>query len=118
IPSGGSVTYTVTASVSSSKTGNLVNTATVSSARSEERRVRERVSNTVTAASVDNLAITKTDGSLTYTPGAGLTYTSVASNGGPSDVTDATVADTFSAALGTPSWTAVVRPGTAGFHSS
>src|SRR5205823_1908816 len=69
------------------------------------------------ATSSADLGITKTDGSATYTPGAGLTYTIVATNHGPSNVTDATVSDSFDAALGTPSWTAVGTAGTSGFDA-
>ena len=64
-----------------------------------------------------DLSITKTDGQATYTPGVGLTYTIVATNNGPSDVTDATVTDTFDAALGTVSWTASGTAGTSGFDA-
>ena len=53
-----------------------------------------------------DLAITKTDGVTTATPGGSVTYTITASNAGPSSVTGATVADTFPAAL-TCTWTCV-----------
>ncbi len=55
------------------------------------------------AASAD-LAITKTDGVTTATPGGSVTYTITASNAGPSNATGATVADTFPASL-TCTWT-------------
>src|ERR1700686_408304 len=56
-------------------------------------------------ASAD-LAITKTDGVTTATPGGSVTYTITASNAGPSSATGATVADTFPASL-TCTWTCV-----------
>src|SRR5205085_1276959 len=119
IPSGGSVTYVVTVSaVSASKTGNLVNTATVSSAVTDPAPANNSATDTDTQASRADLVITKTDGSLTYTPGVGLTYTIVAHNNGPSNVTDATVADSFDAALGTPSWTATGSAGASGFDAT
>jgi uncharacterized repeat protein (TIGR01451 family) len=40
-----------------------------------------------------DLAITKTDGAATYTPGGGVTYTIVVTNDGPSTVTGAEVSD-------------------------
>ncbi|MGB5065411.1 MAG: DUF11 domain-containing protein, partial [Candidatus Competibacter sp.] len=46
-----------------------------------------------------DLAITKTDGVTTATPGSSVTYTITASNAGPSNATGATVADTFPATL-------------------
>ncbi|MFN0111172.1 MAG: Calx-beta domain-containing protein [Blastocatellia bacterium] len=59
----------------------------------------------VTPQSAD-LGITKTDGVTTATPGQSVTYTITASNAGPSNVTGATVADTFPASL-TATWTCV-----------
>ena len=46
---------------------------------------------------VADLAITKTDGVTTATPGGSVTYTITASNAGPNKETGATVADTFPA---------------------
>jgi uncharacterized repeat protein (TIGR01451 family)/CSLREA domain-containing protein len=60
---------------------------------------------TNTTPSAD-LAITKTDGVSTATPGGSVMYTITASNAGPSNVTGATVADTFPAIL-TCTWTCV-----------
>lgn len=51
-----------------------------------------------------DLSITKDDGVTSVTPGGSTTYTIVAGNAGPSNVTGATVADTFPAEL-TCSWT-------------
>ena len=53
-----------------------------------------------------DLAITKTDGVTSLPAGGSVTYTITVSNAGPSDVTGATVADTFPASL-TASWTCV-----------
>ncbi len=53
-----------------------------------------------------DLAITKTDGVATATPGGSTTYTITASNAGPDGVTGATVADTFPGTL-TCTWTCV-----------
>ena len=119
IPAGGSVTWTVVVSaVSSAKTGDLVNTATISSDVADPDPTNNTATDTDTQSSRADLRITKTDGSPTYTPGVGLTYTIVATNGGPSDVFDATVVDTFAAALGTPGWSATGTAGTSGFAAS
>ena len=48
---------------------------------------------TVTADLVADLAVTKTDGSLTYTPGMPVTYTITVTNSGPSDAIGAIVTD-------------------------
>ena len=57
------------------------------------------VSVTACRALSADLAITKTNGTTTSVPGANTTYTITASNAGADDVTGATVADTFPAAL-------------------
>jgi uncharacterized repeat protein (TIGR01451 family) len=114
LAAGVSVTYTVTVQISPSATGNLVNTATISG----PNNISGSATDTDTLTQTADLSITKTDESPTYTPGVGLTYTIVAHNAGPSNVTDATVTDTFDAALGTPNWTATGTIGTSGFDAS
>ena len=52
-----------------------------------------------------DLAITKTDGVTTYTPGNTVTYTVVVSNAGPSTATGATVADTKPGQVSQWTWT-------------
>ena len=54
-----------------------------------------------------DLAITKTDGVATATPGGSVTYTITASNAGTSTAFSATVADTFPAAITAATWTCV-----------
>jgi len=60
---------------------------------------------TLTVAAQADLAITKTDGVTTVTPGGSTTYTITASNAGPSSTTGS-VADTFPAVL-SGTWTCV-----------
>ncbi len=52
-----------------------------------------------------DLAITKTDGKLLYTPGGTNTYTIVVSNNGPSNAANNTVSDPLPAGITTASWT-------------
>jgi len=65
------------------------------------------------AGLIADLAITKTDGSLTAVPGAAVTYTIVASNAGPSAVTGAPVTDTLPAAVTGATWTCTASAGSA-----
>ena len=51
-----------------------------------------------------NLAITKTDGSATYTVGSSTTYTITVSNSGPASVIGATVTDNFPAQITSATW--------------
>jgi uncharacterized repeat protein (TIGR01451 family) len=107
---GNSVTFTITGTVSASATGNLVNTATVSAppGTADNNAANNSATDTDTPAPVADLAVTKTDGSATYTPGSPITYTIVVSNAGPSNVTGATIADAVPAAITGVSWTSAV----------
>ena len=106
LPSGGSVTYTVNATISPAATGNLSNTATVASGVTDPTPGNNSATDTDTIDQEADLSITKTDGVTNVTAGGPTTYTITASNSGPSDVTAATVADTFPASL-TATWTCV-----------
>jgi uncharacterized repeat protein (TIGR01451 family) len=107
LPVGASVTYTATCAVSSSATGTLSNTATVSGgAVGDSNAANNSATDTDTLTPQANLGITKTDGVTTATAGGSVTYTITASNAGPSNATGATVADTFPASL-TCTWTCV-----------
>ncbi len=88
----GVATFTVTATISGSATGNVVNTATatVPAGTTDPTPGNNTATDTDTVSLVADLAVTKTDGSATYTPGNAITYTIVVSNNGPSAVTGAT----------------------------
>ncbi len=106
LPAGSSVTYTANCTIASSATGTLSNTATVSAPAGvpDPTTANNSATDTDTLAPSADLAITKTDGVTTATPGGSVTYSITASNAGPSNATGATVADTFPASL-TCSWT-------------
>ena len=112
LPSGGSVTYTASCTISASATGSLTNTATVAAPAGVTDPTPANNSATdvdALGASAD-LAITKTDGVTTATPGGSVTYTITATNAGPSNASGATVADTFPASA-TCTWTCVGASG-------
>ena len=108
LPAGGSVTYTASCSISASATGTLSNTATVAAPAgiTDPNPANNSATDTDTLSAQADLAITKTDGVTTATPGGSVTYTITASNAGPSHAPGATVADTFPASL-TCTWTCV-----------
>jgi len=108
LPSGASVTYTVSATISAAASGTLSNTATVTAPDTvaDTNQANNSATDTDTIAQSADLVITKTDGVTIATPGGSVTYTITASNAGLSDATGATVADTFPAAL-TATWTCV-----------
>jgi uncharacterized repeat protein (TIGR01451 family) len=108
LPSGGSVTYTASCTISAAATGTLSNTATVTAPAgvTDPTPGNNSATDTDSLGASADLAITKTDGVTTATPGGSVTYTITASNAGPSNATGATVADTFPASL-TCTWTCV-----------
>src|SRR4051812_25491937 len=108
LPSGGSVTYTASCNISASATGTLSNTATVAAPGgvTDPTPGNNSATDSDTLAASADLAVTKTDGVTTATPGGSVTYTITASNAGPSNASGSTVADTFPASL-TCTWTCV-----------
>ena len=108
LPAGGSVTYTASAVIAASATGTLSNTATVTAPAgvSDPTPGNNSATDTDTLNPQADLAVTKTDGVVSATPGGSVTYTITASNAGPSNAPGATVADSFPAAL-TATWTCV-----------
>ena len=108
LPSGGSVTYTAVCSIDANASGNLVNTAMVSSATADPNAGNNSATDTDVLGGLSaDLSITKTDGLTNASPGQPTTYTIVAANAGPSAANGATVADTFPAGLNGVSWTCV-----------
>jgi len=110
---GGTATFTVTAPVLSSATGNLVNTATVAvpPGTTDPTPGNNTSTDTDTPAPIADLAILKTDGTATYLAGQPTVYTVTISNIGPSDVVAARVVDVLSPLIGSATWTAAFTGG-------
>lgn len=109
LPAGGSVTYTVSATINAAATGTLSNTATVTAPASvtDPTPGNNSATDTDTLLAQANLGITVTDGVTSVVPGSAVTYTIVASNAGPSNAPGSTVADTLPASLTGATWTCV-----------
>jgi uncharacterized repeat protein (TIGR01451 family) len=108
LPVGASVTYTVTATISSAAAGNLVNTATVTAPAgvTDTNPGNNSATDTDTINPIANLAVSKVSSPVgSYLPGQSLNYTITVTNNGPSDVTGASVADTVPATVTVSSWT-------------
>ncbi|MDR3662240.1 MAG: DUF11 domain-containing protein, partial [Mycobacterium sp.] len=120
LPSGASVTYTVTASISASATGTLSNTATVSAPAgvTDPNPGNNSATDTDTLSPQADLSITKSDGTGSYSPGGTTTYTIVVGNAGPSAVAGATIADIMPASISSDSWSAVGTGGASGFSAA
>ena len=110
---GGTATYTLTLTIPSGFTGNLVNTASIANPTgvTDPTPGNNSATDTDTPNASADTSITKTDGSPTYTPGGTAVYTIVATNAGPADVTGATVADALPSGITTASWTCVASAG-------
>jgi LPXTG-site transpeptidase (sortase) family protein len=118
LPYGGSITYTVTATVANTATGSLANIATVS----PPGGVTENPADNSDTDTNDpaSLTLTKTDGYTVVSPGTELTYTIVLTNNGAVDLTTLTLTDvlpgevTYQSANPTPDAASIPPAGTSG----
>ena len=103
---GASVTYSVTATVASAATGSFTNTVTVDApiGTTDPDPSDNTADDTDDLTPEVDLAITKTDGATSVTPGTPTTYSIVVTNTGPSDAVGAAVVDTLPAALTDATW--------------
>src|SRR5204863_5907691 len=112
--SGGTATFTLTATIAANATGSLSNTATVAAPTGVTDGTLGNNSatdgpDTITAQA--DLAITKTNGVTSVAAGGTTTYTIIVINNGPSAVTGATVADTLTRAISSANWTCAASAG-------
>jgi uncharacterized repeat protein (TIGR01451 family) len=96
LPSGGSVTFSVTATVTATD-GTVQNTATIAPPQDTTDLFTDdnTASDEDAVTPVADLAITKTDSPDPVLVGGVVTYTMAVSNSGPSTATDVTVTDTL-----------------------
>jgi uncharacterized repeat protein (TIGR01451 family) len=114
LPAGSSLTYTVNVTISTGVTGDLTNTATVSSAIADPATGNNSSTDTDTQFILADLAITKTDLVTTYVPGGTLTYFITVTNNGPDNISNATVTDIFPPThIASATWTCAVVTGSA-----
>jgi uncharacterized repeat protein (TIGR01451 family) len=96
LPSGGSVTFTVSATVTATS-GSVTNTATIAAPPGTTDLIagNNTASDEDTVTPVADLSITKADSPDPVLAGGGLTYTLAVSNNGPSTASTLTVTDTL-----------------------
>src|SRR6185436_12400169 len=94
LPSGGTVTFTITANVTAVG-GSVTNTAVVAApaGTNDPTPANNTASDTDNVQPVADVSITKTDGVATVNAGGTTTYTIVVSNAGPSPANNAIVTD-------------------------
>ena len=97
LTAGSSIEYSLTGTVVSSATGQIVNTAQVSAPNGIiETNTEDNSATDVDTVDVSfDLAISKTDNVTNVSPNDAIVYSIVVTNNGPSDVVGATVSDTF-----------------------
>jgi uncharacterized repeat protein (TIGR01451 family) len=113
LPSGTSITYSVTAITAPSATGDLVNTVHVTppGGVTDPTTGNNSATDTNTTDNEADLAVTKDDGQTEYSPGTSITYTIVVSNNGPGDASGATVSDTRPTQLSSWTWACSAETG-------
>lgn len=89
LPAGGTVTYTVTASINVAASGTLSNTATVAAPAgvTDPTPANNSATDSDTLVAQANLGVTITDAPDPVTSGSNVTYTITATNAGPSNAT-------------------------------
>jgi uncharacterized repeat protein (TIGR01451 family) len=106
LPVSSAIAYTVNVTISAGASGNLANTATVSSSVADPVPGNNSATDTDTQfiSSVADLQITKGDGATDYEDGGFTIYTIVVSNNGPGDVIGAVVSDSIPANIAFWTW--------------
>jgi uncharacterized repeat protein (TIGR01451 family) len=101
LPSGGSVTFTVNATVAGGASGTISNTANIAAPAgvTDPNPANNSATDSDTVAAGANLALAKTNGSATYTPGDIATYSITVTNSGPSNANNVTIADNLPSGL-------------------
>jgi uncharacterized repeat protein (TIGR01451 family) len=102
LASGASVTYTVTALIDPTATGELTNTVTVTAPNNTN--LNSSASDTDLLTPLNDVTVTKTDGVTSVVPGQSTTYTIVVSNNGPSAAHDVVVTDPLPAGVTSFTW--------------
>ena len=103
------------AAIAPGATGTITNTVTVTVPPTvvDPTPANNTASDTDTLTPVSALAVSKTDGSATYTPGGSATYTVVVINAGPSNAINGTVSDPLPAGVTLSANATCVAAGTA-----
>jgi uncharacterized repeat protein (TIGR01451 family) len=120
MPAGSVITYKASGKVSSSATGILSNTATVTAASDvpDPNTANNRATDSDTITFRADLRVTVNDGKTATLAGAKNTYTIVVSNGGPSNVSGAVINDSFPSTFTGVTYTAIQTGGASGFSAT
>ncbi|MCR5860839.1 DUF11 domain-containing protein [Flavobacterium sp. J372] len=101
---GQTVTYTITLTVPTGQTGNLVSTTQISGPNDPVPACAQCVDTDVPPTGAD-IVVTNTNNQLVYTPGAASTYNVTVTNAGPNAATGVVVTSAIPAGVTSYSWT-------------
>lgn len=120
MPAGSSVTYKATGKMSSSSTGTFSNTASITAPTgvTDSNLGNNSATDTDAIKLQTDLRVTVNDGKTAAIAGQKDTYTIVVTNLGPSDVSGATVSDSFPVEFTGVTFTATQTGGASGFSAS
>ncbi len=112
LPAATEVTYTIIVSTAASRTGQLINTATVSSPQDFTPANNSSTTPGINPAPKADVSVVKTTAATNFTPGTDVVYTITVSNNGPSDAKNVNIQDVAPTGTTISSWTATVTTGT------
>jgi gliding motility-associated-like protein/uncharacterized repeat protein (TIGR01451 family) len=116
LPNGAVVRYVVTVAIPSGFTGNLSNTATVTSSTPDPTPGCTACTtvpiSAASSADIVTVKTTQTAGQTTFTPGEDVVYTITVTNNGPSNAANVNIQDIAPAGTTISSWMATVTNGT------
>ena len=120
MPANSSITYVPSGTIPESASGTISNTATVTAPNgvTDPNPGNNSATDTSTITFQADLTVSVDDNKTTYTPGQGDTYTIVALNNGPSNVTGVDVTDIFPSVFTDVTFTATQTGGASGFTDS
>src|SRR5947208_2481309 len=120
MPAGSSITYVPSGTIPESASGTISNTATVTAPNgvTDPNPGNNSATDTATITFQADLTVSVDDNKTTYTPGQGDTYTIVALNNGPSNVTGVDVTDIFPSVFTDVTFTATQTGVASGFTDS
>lgn len=111
LPNAGSLSYSVSVDVPSSRTGNLAASVAVSNTNIDPDTTNDSASDTDTQLSLADIAVFNDDGRTDYQPGGSNAYVVVVQNNGPSDASNVNLVNAEPAQTVSSAWSCTASAG-------